>query len=434
MRSAATSAFVLLRRVYASENGFWDPTGNGRHAHRIPSTFTDAEHELLADHDLVPNTFVELGHDETIRTLRDVARTIEVQAAANAFVASFTSADVSWLPVLPALALGLAMPEHSLDPMNGGSCKVCFYSPHAVDRTITRYFQHRQGAPWGASAPLQAVMTLELATARLAGEWPKPLPHDIWAFHQLLDCVTALPPASRYSKARTAVRNLGLLQANTVTRCESLLEALSFIGILANADHPGLFTRFTTAVKRDRRPNVRVEVPAPLAWWSAADGVNAEIVQQLFGHLQRPATQPESLVAPPTKRVGTRASQVRKEVLAGDVYAVRFREDLWGAVYCHEALDDKRGIPRGRVEFLDFVAESAPTAESLEHVGFRDRANGERWQCWCRSLTNTSWVKRVATEFRAPPHDQPTPDRIPYNAASELKFLATWNFPDKWSD
>jgi hypothetical protein len=96
MRSDESAALRLLRRVYRPENGYWDATGIGRQTHRVPSTFTDAERQLLVDHELQPNTFIEMGHDETIEALRSGASAIEVQAAANAFVASFTSADVSW--------------------------------------------------------------------------------------------------------------------------------------------------------------------------------------------------------------------------------------------------------------------------------------------------------------------------------------------------
>jgi hypothetical protein len=336
--------------------------------------------------------------------------------------------------------------------MTGGSCRVCSYTRHPVDRTITRYFQHRQGAPWGASSPLEAVITLDRATARPVDEWPTPSPLDVWVLFQLFDCMSALPPGSRYSKARTAIRSADVLQSNSEARCESVLEALAFVGVLANAEHPGLFTRFTTAVERDQRPNTRVEVPAPLAWWSSDDGVNSEMVEELFGHLARPEVRPDVTVMSSDQRPQRTGSEkartptsarpqrgLRREVLAGDVYAVRFREDLWGAIFCHEAVVNRQGTVLARVEFLDVVSQlvlhnHSLTNQSLTNISFRDRENGERWQGWCRGLTKTPWVKLIAEGFQAPRHQQPTPDRIPFASASELKHLATWHFPDQHSE
>ncbi|WP_431511516.1 hypothetical protein [Variovorax sp. DAIF25] len=418
----------LLRRVYDNGNSYFDADGN--HCHRIPDTFSEAERQALADAGLEPNRFVAIPHDEAVNRLRQAAAGVDLRRAADAFVASMTSSDLVWLTVLPATALGLAMPAHPMAAMGGGSCRVCFHRDERADPTLRAYFRHLQGAGWGTGGPVEGLLALE-ATGPVDG-WPRPTPRDIWVFHRLLDLLRALPADTRYSKARTALKDAKLLRVNNPYRCETVLEALATLGVMQTPEHPGLFTRWTTAVERDQRPSTKVEAPAPLGWWRAADGLDETLVARLFGHLKRPRQEPPAEAAEPVRRkpaAGARAKSIPGPPAAGDVHAVRLREDLWTAAYCHEVKADHRGIVRGRVEYLDLLSPTPPTAEQIAGIGFRDRRNGERWQSWVAGLGKTTGVTRIAIGVPAPSHVQPLPERIPGGQASDLKHLAGWHFP-----
>src|SRR4051812_14122214 len=114
----------LLARVYANGNSYFDKDGN--YCHRIPDTFSDAERQALKDAGLQPNIFVDLSHDEAVGRLQQAAARVDLRRAADAFVSSMVSNDLAWLTVLPATALGLAMPAHTMEAMGGGSCRICF--------------------------------------------------------------------------------------------------------------------------------------------------------------------------------------------------------------------------------------------------------------------------------------------------------------------
>ncbi|KQV99629.1 hypothetical protein [Rhizobacter sp. Root1221] len=438
MIHAAADILALLKRVYATGNSYFDEQRN--YCHRIPDTFTAAERQALADAGLLPNTFVSMPHDEAIARLQSAAAAVDLQRAAGAFVASLGSAGLQWLTVLPATALGLAMPAHTALPMSshatGITCRICFHSDGSEDRTMRSYFRQLQGAGWGSSeGPLAGVLALEDSLGSDSAAWPQPTDRDIWVFHQVLDLLRGLPPDARYSKARSALKDAKLLASNNQYRCETLLEALALIGVMATAERPGMFTQFTSAVDRDQRPNTRVEVPGPLAWWRSSDGLNEALVTRLFGHLRRPASEPVALKAVKAARPKTAAPPARPKavggpVAAGDVYAVRYREDLWGAAYCHEVCTDARGITRGRMEYLDIVSPTPPTAEQVQRLNFRDRTDGKRWEGWFAGLDKTPGVKRIAAQVAAPAHDQPVPERIPFGQAKELTHLASWNFPE----
>lgn len=437
MAAAATpdaALLDLLRRVYANGNSYFDADGN--YCHRIPDTFDDAERQALKNAGLQPNTFVEIPHDEAVERLRQAAAGVDLRRAADVFVASMVSSDLAWLTVLPATALGLAMPAHPMQAMGGGSCRVCFHREERADLTMRAYFRHLQGAGWGTGGgPVEGLLALEAAGRVGLEDWPRPTPRDIWVFHRLLDLLRALPAETRYSKARAALKAAKLLRVNTPYRCETVLEALATLGVLQTPEHPGLFTRWTTAAERDQRPSTKVEAPAPLGWWSAAHGLDEGLLDRLFGHLDCPDREPliEEAATPARRKpaaAAARAKSIPGPPAAGDVYAVRLREDLWTAAYCHEVREpDHRGIVRGRVEYLDLLSPSPPTADQIANLGFRDRRNGERWQTWVAGLGKTTGVSRIAVGVPPPPHDQPTPDRMPSGQASDLRHLAGWHFP-----
>lgn len=438
MIHASADILALLKRIYANGNSYFDEQRN--YCHRIPDTFTVAERQALAVTGLLPNTFVSMPHDEAIARLQSAAAAVDLRRAAEVFVASLGSAGLQWLTVLPAAALGLAMPAHAVLPMSSHStsvtCRICFHSDSSEDRTMLSYFRRVQGAGWGSSdGPIAGVLALEESLGSDSAAWPQPTDRDVWVFHRILDLLRRLPPDTRYSKARSALKEAKLLESNNQYRCETLLEALAFIGVMETARHPGMFTQFTSAVDRDQRPSTRVEVPGPLAWWSSSDGLNEALVAQLFGHLPCPASEPVAPKAVKAARPKTAAALARPKavggpVAAGDVYAVRYREDLWGAAYCHEVCTDARGVTRGRMEYLDILSPTPPTAEQLQRLNFRDREGGERWEGWFAGLDKTPGVKRIAAQVAAPAHNQAMPDRVPFGQAKELKHLASWNFPE----
>lgn len=419
----------LLERIYLGGSTYFD--ADGRYLHTVPSTISAQDLQALDAAGLPPNALSTMPHDEAVTRLRELAARIDLRKAAEAFVTSLSSVDLSWQSVLPAACLGLAMPAHAFVPMSETNpiCRVCFHDARGpLDLTERALFRSVQGTGWGSYGPVEAVSALEFALAQPT--WPQASEHDAWTFHSVLELLARLRAGSRYSVARKEIKAAKLLSANTVYRCESTLEALSFISVIENAEHPGLFTGWTSAVERDQRPNTRVEVPAPLAWWSADDGINTAVVECLFSGIDKPATRPSAQVpAKPKRATAPRVAgrSLPGPVAAGDVYAVRLREDLWTAVYCHAVIDDD-GPERGLVEYLDLLTPLPVTFEQLAGVGYRDRRNGERWQAWCTGLAKTTGVRRVAQGMPAPTHPHKQQDTRLRTGAKDLRYTADLHF------
>ncbi|WFE29584.1 hypothetical protein O7623_10520 [Solwaraspora sp. WMMD791] len=427
----ADAIMSLLSRVYAPANSYVDDAG--RHSHRVPSTIPAHALAALAANGLAPNTFRRFDHDDAVTGLRRLAAAVPERAAADAFVAGLGSASPRWRAVLPAWALGTTVPAHP-GPTDGRRCDICFLTADTIlDTTLAWWQRARSGAPLPGDV-CGYLLALESATPPL----PAPQPYDVWVLHEILDVIRSLPATTRASGAAQALRAAGLLPGADKWTYRSLLEDLAFVGVLQTPEHPGMLTAFTTARQRDQRPSVRVEVDAPLAFWRAADGVTEPLVQRLFGHLPRPAERPSApATAAPARRArpGTRTAPLpaalRGEPRAGDLYAVRCREDAWVLAYCHR-IDDRGGRRYGLVEYLDGVFTAQPTAADVDAtVDRRLRGRGpDRWQMWASRLDATTGVRRIARDVAAPADDRPAPDRIGSGAAKDLAHLASWCFPD----
>ena len=418
-------ALGLLDRIYANENAHIDAAG--RHAHHVPATIPSEELRALAQRGLAPNSFRHFEHDEAVTELRRLAAAVDERAAADAFVAAFGHDRLRWRALLPAFALGTAMPAHTY-PADAGArtCGVCFTDrTTTVDTTLAWWHRARSGSPLPGDV-CQYVLALEAASQ----PWPAPDPADVWTLHEILDVIRSLPPATRPGRAAQALRDRGLLASRPTYAYTALLEDLAFLGILQTPDHPGMFTAFTTARRRDERPSVRVEVSAPLSFWSAAHGVTESLVDRLFGHLARPDERPHPprRVSPAVKRAAPLPPALRGEPRAGDVYAVQCREDAWVLAFCHQ-MQDRGGRWYGLVEYLDGFFPRPPTSDDLDGRGFRGRHDG-RWQQWTSHLDKTPRVRRIARDVPMPPDNRPAPERVPIGNAKDLRHLAGWCFSE----
>lgn len=391
---------------------------------------------MLETSKLLPNQLISSSHSQTVTDLKLTANKIAVRMVADAFVAALTSAPKRWLSVLPATALGLSMPEHENvnEYYKDGTCKICFFNEKLKKDLIQFTLDAAvSGTGWGEFSPLDALLTLKLANATPIEDWPKPTDVDIWNFFQLIDHIKNLKNNERYSSLTQQIKSNHWL-TGPLHHIQEVLVCLSVIGILEHDDYPGLMTAWTTAHRRDNRPNVRVEVPAPLAWWSGDMGINQLNFDKLFGHLKVPAVKPEKFInthKPQKRKKSTLPKiQVIKDPLAhGDVFSVRYAEDRWGAVYCHEVKESEMGVIYGCIEYLDIIKKTPVEVGDLNQLGFKNRVNKEeRTQYWVSGLNKGATIKCIAKEVSEPKSDDEAPKNRSFLRATQLSDMAKWHF------
>jgi len=428
----------LLKQIYSGPTRWDEELQASRHDVSQSISAQDLDALEAAGHE--PNRYVRPQHDETINELKKLANQWTLEDAAQAFVASMWSAPMLWRSLLTGKLIASSMPDHEHTPYPSSStCQICGLSvDQATDTTLQWYWRMTNGTPLDGDPFGQVLALRELSAAQ---ELPIPNDYDRWTLRAVLTVLRELPPKTRYSKAAIALKKERLLPTQKEYAYRDLLETLALIGILDTPEHPGMITEYTTYIQRDARPNVRVEVQAPLAWWDSSVGINENNLNKIFHDFdltnislsdkpeENPTVKDTILGALEKKRI-VRGKVPKKspdagtgEAEAGDVYAVRVREGVWVTLYCHE-VRYKRVI----VEYLDGVFPDMPGKADLQGT-FRPRTTG-RWQCSAIAIDSTSWVRRVARGFPLPSSPLPEPDRLPFHNAKDLKHMVRWCFPD----
>jgi hypothetical protein len=430
----------LLQHLY-SGNTIWDKELRASR-HTIPKDVTTEQLQALETAGHEPNRFVSPQHEETINELRALAERWTLQDSAQAFVASLWSAPMIWRSLLTGKLIATSLPDHEYTPYpSSHKCQICGLDVNdGVDTSLQWYWRMTSATPLDGDIFGHVLALKEMAASQ---ELPVPNEYDRWTLRAVLTVLRNLPPKTRYSKAADALKKAQLLPSKKVYVYRDLLETLALIGILDTTEQPGMITAFTSYAERDKRPNTRVEVQAPLAWWDSSIGINEHNLFRIFGGFDcsdvsledKPEPNPPAMgtvigAFESRRGVGSQAKVPKKspdagtgEVQPGDVYAVKVLSGAWVTVYCHE-VKDKRVI----VEYLEGVFPEMPGKEELI-LTVRPRSD-ERWLCSAIGIDSTSWVRRVARDMPTPAASQPKPDRVPFHAAKDLKHMASWCFPD----
>ncbi len=216
-------------------------------------------------------------HDDVLRDVRALAKKLDAEAIAGAFVASLGVKPGFWRAPLIALAAARAVPKHKLEQTTSdGNCKEC--GLHA-DVEVEEMHEGGQLLPGDLADALGA-----LQRAKTDRAVPRPSRDDVRRFTELLALVKDLPSTAREAQLEKAIGSAKLVVGNRYDR-RHVLETLAACGILETPDHPGFTTRWSSFAARQERPSINIECDPPLAFWLAAHGVNAANVSTWFGSL-----------------------------------------------------------------------------------------------------------------------------------------------------
>lgn len=216
-------------------------------------------------------------HDDVLRDVRALAKKLDADAIAGAFVASLRVKPGFWRAPLIALAAARAVPGHALkQTFSDGSCKECGLHADVEVQEMHEGGQLSPGDIGGAVVALQR--------AKTEREVPKPSRDDVRCFTELLALVKDLPATAREGQLEKAVAGAKLVVGNKYDR-RHVLETLAACGILETPEHHGFTTRWSSFAARQARPSGNVECDPPLAFWIAAHGINAANVRTWFGSL-----------------------------------------------------------------------------------------------------------------------------------------------------
>lgn len=277
---------------------------------------------------------MKLGHDAAISRLLRAKKNVTLRTVADAFVASLTSAPPRYRTGLVSYALAAHLEAHQSKPYGpkNRACRECGFRAESAPKT-------------GQSLPgeiVDAMIDLE-SFASLAPV--KPNKKDWDALDGILKIIARAPKTARNPKLEIEIhaarRALGM--KGTKYDWRYVLETLSQIGALEVEGRPGLLRAWTPYAIRDERPSVRVEVCAPLAWWTRAHGIRTDALERVFGHGQLRIPKnvaPAGVVPSKPKAIERRDSAL----VVGDVIVLALEPRLFHGLLITGMGSDKGGV------------------------------------------------------------------------------------------
>lgn len=358
-----------------------------------------------------------MTHDEALRELVKIARKVDPKAVAGAFVASLGTKPGFWRAPLVALAAARAVPSHRLGAtFQGGACKECGLSKKVELEELHEAGQCLPGELADALVALRALVAH-------GDEVPSPSRTDIARLQRLLALVPTLPGTAREGQLQKAMVAAKTCVGGKYDR-RHVIETLGACGVLETPEHPGFTTKWTTYAARQDRPNARVECDPPIAFWTAAHGVNAANVARWFGHLgvkaprtskARASANVVAIAKHTASAAKSAARAARKtELEPGDAVAFAIGS-RWIAAVVVDTSTDKGGTS----PVIELCAWSGKAPPSKQDVA-RARAAGTKWGkevirsrallhgLWTKDDPNGRWAF-VASGLR-PPSSKHLPD------------------------
>ena len=419
-------ACALLTRLYDSRNQIH---GKGV---RIPKTFPKDELAWLESVGLAPNQRTTLHHAKVVQRIVDAKHDVSIADGARAFIASLGEGPPHGV-LLEVALLAHRMPAHRLRG-NGGTCHVCMMDTTVTVDVAEQFHDWHTSGSGIPGDPTWAVLGLDQLRAHPVRRVSAEAKARMGAILHTLD---NLPDEAPMGTAIEAIQTLDVLGDDPKgSRARGVLETLAFAGMLEAPPYRGIAAGWIDFIERDRRPNKYVEVEAPLSYWRGRDGVCWEHARAILGIDRRAAAtaEPPRAVRPakkatpkPANRPPAGPRSPRRPAKAGDVWAIRVREDTYVLVYVWHPGTGAR--PYARVEYLDWIGPTPPAADEVTSLGVRPRGK-ERWQMLAHSLHKTTGTALIATDISPPKRTGPEPDRTPGGAAKELAWLADACFPE----
>jgi hypothetical protein len=223
---------------------------------------------------------VQVDHDDVIRRVDGVRKSVDPKRVVDAFVSSLSTRRLDLRSALGSYAVFRKMPVHPARIVDR-TCVVCgMYEPSKdlQDISILNFERLKFGGV-RHDQPLYAAMDLELF-GREGDVHPKKA--DVDAFHSILASIREAP--SDTTAANLQARFPPSLRSNKAER-DVIVAILGFCGILATGSHSSYRSRFVPPSERAVPDRRFVDMSYPACWWRGSDGLDKSALQEFFGHV-----------------------------------------------------------------------------------------------------------------------------------------------------
>ncbi|MCA1549437.1 hypothetical protein I6F36_21650 [Bradyrhizobium sp. BRP19] len=260
-------------------NAYWSPKGWKQSA---ATDQADFEYARQAGYMFDP---VAVTHDDIVARLVSIRPRVNLERAANAFLASLSTRRLDLRSALGSFSCAAYFPLHGLREQASRAlgrrlpCRICGRygdgSPAQEDLNVLSFERWK----WGGVRHVDPLYCwFDLAQFEKA-DLVEPTEEDCSILTEIVGIASGLPPDARPNELEKRIGKV--LKSNRAERCV-LIQILGYCGVLKPARRSGFLQAFTPDEFRDRPPDHTNDWAYPVIWWRGADGVNADALSQLF--------------------------------------------------------------------------------------------------------------------------------------------------------
>lgn len=278
-------ALAILKKVYHYENGFYNPALD-RHEHKIPSTVTQADLDLLHNSGFAPNRFETFDHDHALE------RTLQLQQhkklTLNFAAALFLKGLTGEMPRARQTLMSYLYIKHLFKHNFSGkkTCEICgLPATETIDKTHQLYTYYI-GHSWN-EMPLHFLVELEEA---VTFDTPTISNADKQKSAALLDFIAAADKKETPGQLEKRIAAHKLLDQTDKYKRYGILQTLAECGILPNAFIKPKYEEFTIQTdlwkaSENLTTSFRSDIILPLGGWKGENGVDRKRYAEIFGNL-----------------------------------------------------------------------------------------------------------------------------------------------------
>ncbi|WP_328332237.1 hypothetical protein OHA70_13525 [Kribbella sp. NBC_00382] len=213
-------------------------------------------------------TIPKRSHDELVGEVRDLAKSVPIADAGQAFVASLSSHRLDLRSALGSLAVARHLPAHTFQEHERERfCAVCgLYPTSSTDPNVMNFERFKWG---GVRRDHLDYIAFDLEQFLRAPRLT-PVAADLDLGRTLLRTLRATPAEVTAVKAEAQLK----LPKSNKSQRRNLLDILGVCGVLETAGHRGYADNWVDYCDREQPSRAYVESTYPVSWWTGADGVN----------------------------------------------------------------------------------------------------------------------------------------------------------------
>ena len=274
----------ILKKVYFHENGYYNSKFD-RHEHKLPSSISVDDIQLLKQEGLEPNNFETFSHDMAIKRFLNLRenKKLTQEFVVSLFYKGITGEFVRWRQSLMSYLYLKHFSEHGFAGKNK-QCEICALPENKTEDKTDTLYTYYLGHSWN-EFPLHSLIELEEC---IRFEKPVIGQTEKQCLINLLNFISEADAEETPGKLEKRIHKAKLLPRTDKYMRYGILITLAECGVLPNDLIEPAFDKQVNLKERLEagkkvKGSPRSDIVLPLAGWRGKLGVNFERAKDIFG-------------------------------------------------------------------------------------------------------------------------------------------------------